>query len=302
MKYFVYATTYLALLTVQLSLSQSITKPTAPCCVAQPGRDGRDGRDGVAGPSGERGPAGTRGPEGPSGAPGKQGPSGERGPPGAQGPPGTKGESPFSFHLLISPDDIKYNRHGGRIRFYETPSVGASISFGTGTTRFHRLMRVTLAEPNMLNDSAQYIATAKISHRHPKSVTSDMDLRLVVSDGISAVGYEILDEENRQAQPPLMACEGLSSTEVLTNLKTSSGQNPGKIKYSPYHTMQVQFSGNQRAFGIGKAVSNLHFIHAYQFSRSLKPKRGIFLDLYRDHPPENYIIDFIEVTLERESD
>ena len=197
--YFGYKTTCLTVIAALLSLSHdtaamSYEKHTAEtsCCCTQPGRDGRDGRGGLAGPPGERGPAGAPGPAGTPCAPGKQGPSGypgERGPPGVQGPPGSQGteEKPsFSFHLLISPDDIKYKRHGRRIRFYKTvpPSIGSSISFSTGRTKLNRMMRVTLAEPKMLNDSSRYIVTAKISHRHPVSVTRDMDLHLLVSDGL----------------------------------------------------------------------------------------------------------------------
>ena len=33
----------------------------------------------------------------------------------------------------------------------------------------------------------------------------------------------------------------------------------------------------------------------------MKPTRGVFLDLYGDDQGEHYIIDFIEVKLERES-
>ena len=306
MKYLLYATTCLAVVTVQVSLSQSVTKPTAPCCAAQPGRDGRDGRDGLPGPPGERGPAGgTPGPEGPSGAQGKQGSPGHPGERGPPGPPGTiQEEPPYSFHLLISPDDIKYKRHGEKIRFYKTvtPSIGKSISFNKGNTKFHRLMQVTLAEPNTLNDSAQYIATAKISHRNPVSVRTDMDIYVTVSDGVSVVGYVIVDESNRASLAPMGACEGLSTGVHFTNLACGYGRFPGKTRFSPYHTVQVQFSASNTAFGIGETISEVPIIHPHQFSKSLKPARGIFLDLYGDDDPgEIYNIDFIDVKLEKET-
>ena len=98
----------------------------------------------------------------------------------------------------------------------------------------------------------------------------------------------------------MVACEGLSA-EVLTNYTCTAGRNPGKTRFSPYHTMQVQFGGNDRAFGFGKTVSDLYVINTHQFSRLLKPTRGVFLDLYGDDPGEHYIIDFIEVKLEKES-
>ena len=76
---FAYATACLAAAVMLLSLSQGATtvsekgtKLTAPCRIAQPGRDGRDGRDGLPGPPGLPGERGSVGPEGPPGVPGNK--------------------------------------------------------------------------------------------------------------------------------------------------------------------------------------------------------------------------------------
>ena len=104
------------------------------------------------------------------------------------------------------------------------------------------MMRVTLAEPKMLNDSSRYIVTAKISHRHPVSVTRDMDLHLLVSDGVSDVGYVILDESNRGGAAPMVASEGRSA-EVLTNYTCTPGRNPDshhiRCKYNSVATIEL---------------------------------------------------------------
>ena len=53
-------------------------------------------------------------------------------------------------------------------------------------------MRVTLVEPNVLDDSSRYIVTATIAHRSPVSATADLDLYVTVTDGLFVVGYLIL--------------------------------------------------------------------------------------------------------------
>ena len=253
------------------------------CCAAQPGRDGRDGRDGLPG------------------APGLQG---ERGPAGKDGERGPKGDSAAvnnsSFYLLITPNDVKFKRYGDRVRLHETQvSGGPSISFNAGQTNRNRLMSVTLVEPNVLDDATRYVVTATISHRSPVSVTTDTDIFLTVSDGIEAVGYIILDKANRNSKDAMWACEG--RRQQIFGCDITKLKSPSITNFSPLHTVQVKFGGHHGAFGIGKTVSNVHVIFTHNFPYIMKPSKGIFLDIYRDHAYERYIIDFIEVRVEKET-
>ncbi|XP_065837711.1 uncharacterized protein [Oscarella lobularis] len=311
---FVCATTCLAVAVTLLSLSQGETtvsekgtKLTAPCRIAQPGRDGRDGRDGLPGPPGLTGERGSEGPAGPSGAPGKKGPSGspgERGPAGSPGRDGPKGDASncsSSFYLFLTPDDVKLKRYGNRVHLYESLSDdGAAISFGPGKTRFNRLMRITLVEPNVLDDFSRYIVTVTIAHRSPVSATADMDLHVTVTDGLFAVGYLILDEVNRKSQNILWPCEGRSS-QIFDHTGWVQVKHSGQAKFSPLHTVQMKLGGGHKAFGIGKTVSDVQLLFPHQFQNVLKPEKGLFLDLYRDGFPEQYTIDFIEVKLDKET-
>ena len=287
------------LLTVAPHLSQSmgVTPPDDggggeekpkpdQCCAAQPGRDGRDGRDGLPGPPG------LQGERGPAGSPGKDG---ERGP---------KGDSAAvnndDIYLMITPNDVKFKRYGDRVRLHETPAAGGtSISFNAGSTANNRLMSVTLVEPNVLNDSARYVVTATISHRNPVSVTTDMDMYVTVSDGVGAVGYLILDKANRNSKDTMWPCEGARGQTF--NRKCTVVKSPSVTNFSPLHTVQVKFGGHHGAFGIGKTVSEVHVIFPHAFPYILKPSKGIFLDMYRNDAGERYIIDFIEVRLEKET-
>ena len=209
--------------------------------------------------------------------------------------PKQKGDS--SFHLLITPDDVKNISYSNRIRLYESLSAGSSISFDAGSTNNNRLMRLTLVEPNVLKDSARYVVTATVSHRNPVSVTTDMDLTIAVSDNSSAVGYTIADQSNSPVY--MWASEGLS--EQILNPSITTFQSDEQNNYSPLHTVQVKFGGGVGAFGIGKTVSGVNRVASHQYSKVLKPANGVYVDIYRNAPPERYIIDFIEVRLEKET-
>ena len=291
----VHATTCLAVAVTLLSLSQGETtvsekgtKLTAPCRIAQPGRDGRDGRDGLPGPPGLTGERGSEGPAGPSGAPGKQGPSGSpgarspAGSPGRDGPKGDAANCSSSFYLFLTPDDVKLKRYGNRVRLYESLSAGSLISFDAGSTMYNRLMRVTLVEPNVLKDSARYVVTATVSHRNPVSVTTDMDLTIAVSDNSSAVGYEIADQANSPTY--MWANEGLS--EQILNPSVTTFQSDQQNNYSPLHTVQVKFGSGVGAFGIGKTVSGVNRVAPHQYSKVLKPANGVYVDIYRNDAAE----------------
>ena len=65
--------------------------------------------------------------------------------------------------------------------------------------------------------------------------------------------------------------------------------------------MQVKLGGGDRAFGIGKTISDVQLLSPHQFQNVLKPENGIFLDLYRNDFQEQYTIDFIEVKLDKET-
>ena len=269
-----------------------------PCCAAQPGRDGRDGRDGLPGPPGPPGD-GLPGPSGPPGdrLPGPPGPPGTPGV-GVQGPPGSPGENDSDIsYMLITPNDVKNKRYGNRIRLHEPLSTGESISFAAGKRRNNRLIRVTLAEPNVLNKTARYVVTATISHRNPVSVHTDMDLNVVVSDGSSGVGYSFPDQNSSKI---MYAAEGRSLEDIFVhNLDIPFGTTA--FKYSPLHTVQVKFGGNLKAFGIGKTVSDVNRIGTHQYSKTLNPAKGVYLDLHREDKHEQFNIEFIEVRLERET-
>ena len=282
------------LLTVAPHLSQSMGVPpddggdkipeSDQCCAAQPGRDGRDGRDGLPGPPG------LQGERGPAGSPGED---------GERGPKGDSAAANNDIYLMITPNDVKFKRYGDRVRLHEALASGTSISFNAGSTKYNRLMSVTLVEPNVLDDSARYVVTATISHRNPVSVTTDMDLYVTVSDGVGAVGYLILDEANRNSRNTMWPCEGASGQTFdrkCTEVKSSS-----KTNFSPLHTVQVKFGGHHGAFGIGKTVSDVHVIFPHAFPYIFKPSKGIFFDMYRNDAGERYIIDFIELRLEKET-
>ena len=238
----------------------------------------------------------------PTGADGRDGKDGRSGRPGPPGPPGDgimqEMKDDSSVYMLISRQDVKNERYGKRIRLYESLSAGASISFGTGNTTYSRLMRITLVEPDVLMNSDQYVVTATIAHRNPVSPNTDMDLSVTVTDDEFAVGYEIADQSNSPTYT--WASEGLNKQILNPTITTYKSTWPVNY-YSPLHTVQVKFGGGAKAVGILKTVSNINVLATHQYSKALKPSKGVYVDIYRNDPPEKYIIDFVELRFQKET-
>ena len=263
---------YLAILAVARALAVSGNGQSEPTDICRAGRDGRDGRDG------------------------------QPGPPGPPGPPGKgfvqRKTGNSSIYMLITRQDVKNEKSSNRVRLYESLSAGTSISFDAGSTTYSRLMRITLVEPDVLDNADQYVVTATIAHRNPVSPSTDMDLSITVTDDQSAVGYEIADQSNSPTYT--WASEGLNK-QILNPTITAYKSTWPVNYYSPLHTVQVKFGGGAKAFGILKTVSNVNTLASHQYSKTLKPSKGVYVDVYRNDPAEKYIIDFIALILEKET-
>ena len=132
----------------------------------------------------------------------------------------------------------------------------------------------------------------------PENATKSIDLIVAVSDGVFAVGYELI---NPRDEPEfLYAFEDLSGEFFDPHLYSFSTEE--YIEYSPLHTVQVNLGGAIEAFGIGKTVSDVNRMGAYEYSKTLKPSQGVYLEIY-GNKLEQEIIDFnfIEVRLQKET-
>ena len=128
-----------------------------------------------------------------------------------------------------------------------------------------------------------------------------MDLYVTVSDGVSAVGYLILDEANRISNDTMWPCAGPNRQTFVHHDSCTKIKSQGPTKFSPPHTVQVKFGGHHKAFGIGKTVSGVTVMSTRKYAQTLKPEKGIFVDIYRHQKAEQYIIDFMEVRLEKDT-
>ena len=160
--------------------------------------------------------------------------------------------------MLITSDEVENKRYGNRARSCDT--VNAT---------YDQFIKVTLAEPYVLNDSARYVATATIFHPTPQNATKSIDLIVALSDGVFAVGYELI---NPRDEPEfLYAVEDLSGEFFDPHLYSFLTEE--YIEYSPLHTVQVNLGGAIEAFGIGKTVSDVNRMGAYEYSKTLKPSQ-----------------------------
>ena len=190
------------------------------------------------------------------------------------------------YNAMLTPSAILDNAHVGQV--YSLTATG-EILFGTGTSKSTRLLRIPLAKAGQLNQFQTISVDVTFSHKNPTSPTTDMDLAVFLSDGVSAIGFRSHDKLNFRDHCPLCACEGVSGHKMsalsCNNINKGITSNPATV-----HTLHFRIDPQRPATAAG--YSNVMSVY-HQYSKKLHLERGLYLELYRNDPGETYILSFI---------
>jgi hypothetical protein len=173
------------------------------------------------------------------------------------------------------------------------------LHFRGGRVSYSRLLRIPIAKPGKLSADKAILVDIIYSHRSPLSPTSDMDPRIMLSDGISAVGFHTHDKGNFNNLSPVRSCEGISGPTLrsasclIESIRVTS--NPATV-----HTLHFRLEPQKTASGIIRGSYDREISLFRQYNKILKPERGLFLEVYRDHNYEEYIFSFFKVTAQEE--
>ena len=171
------------------------------------------------------------------------------------------------------------------------------LLFKDGAVKENRLLRVRLVKPGRLRDELTYLVTMTISFVSPISATADMDLTMFLSDGVNAVGHEILDTGNYATFPPIRACQTPSGTVAPRNC-ANTGVRVTLDKSNEVVTASFNVGGNQPAFGEAHATFDREISVIHTYETQIQPSRGLYLEIYRDSSSEQYLIRFVKVKVE----
>lgn len=205
-------------------------------------------------------------------------------------------DGPVYFNALLTPIWLRDNA-----QIYEPVTISnEALLINNGPVDRNRLIRVRLVKPGVLRDERRYIVTIITSHVSPVSPTTDKDLEVYVSDGANAVGHLILDQANFAADAPIWSCQTVSGpvssrTCVRSSVRVSTASKPAEVVTAVHNV-----GGNQPAAGEAHAAYDRDISVFHTYTKTLRPSRGLYLEVYRDHKAEKYLIRFIKVKVEEE--
>jgi hypothetical protein len=181
---------------------------------------------------------------------------------------------------------------------YSLSSKG-ELQFGSGTVSLSRLLRIPLVKPGILNENGVVLIDVVYSHRNPTSPTADMDTRIMLSDGTSAVGFLTHDQDNFGSLSPVISCEGTSGARLGSQ---SCSTETIRVTSEPatVHTLHFRLDPHKQASGAIHGSYDRGISLYRQYSKILRPERGLFLEVYRSDKGEQYIFSFFKITVRAE--
>ena len=171
------------------------------------------------------------------------------------------------------------------------------LTFNPGSLDFAALLKVPIIPADILDDVSP--VTLKIVVSLDENIGKndpDSDPRFGVSDGISFVGFEAVNEKMHGSR--LAPCFGIKGTSG-TSLSNEIAIN----RYSPLPNDSI-FLGHfvitlklKEHWGSCYTAHDGGFVKTADFSKQLQLSKGLTLEVYKDNKSERVGIKFIEVTV-----
>ena len=156
------------------------------------------------------------------------------------------------------------------------------------------LFKVLMIPVNALQNSISLTVKIVFSTNVTIGSNSDSDVIFGVSDGISFVGFDIVDKNNYDNYPPCYGSEGVSLRSLVSSLlhKPSDSFNPGQV----VGTLNL----NER-WGSCYTAHDGGFAKTAVYNKRLTLSKGLTFEVHKHHKHERIEIKFIEVTIIQDS-
>ncbi|XP_062505835.1 uncharacterized protein LOC134182447 [Corticium candelabrum] len=201
------------------------------------------------------------------------------------------------YDAYLNPSAIINNANFGEP--YTLNSHGELV-FHAGTTLNGRLFRIPLCRPNRLSGSETLLVDVTYSNKNPISPTTDMDPHFMLSDGVKAVGFEIRDKAYFASASPIASCEGTSGTFLAT--RTCCSENIRVTSDPPtVHSLHFRLQAGQPASGSCSGSYDRGVSVYRNYTDPLYFERGLYFEVYRDSPSEQYIFSYFRIQVHVES-
>ena len=170
------------------------------------------------------------------------------------------------------------------------------LTFNAGSAANAALLKVPMMPPDILEDSS--LATLKIVVSLDDDIgkIEDSDPKFGVSDGVSFVGFEMVDKGSYvYGYAPCFGFEGTSGNSLGGRREISpTSSRPSDTFYDSQFV--ITFKLNER-WGSCYTAHDGGFVNTADYNKRLLLSKGLTLEVYKDHETERVGVKFIEVTV-----
>ena len=190
------------------------------------------------------------------------------------------------FSKVFTPVDIQAEA------FFSTPYssvTGVSLTFGTSSVSNSRLFRILLIPPNVLESNSDIVAVITVGLDNGAR-SGDSDPRFFISDSNSGLGFQMREESTGNRCQGAQATMGnvLASNVLITGATHTSSILP--------EAFVLTFKPREK-FGSCYTSIDSGVISPVQYTRTLFLNRGLWLEVYRENPWEQYTFNYIKVEI-----
>ena len=166
---------------------------------------------------------------------------------------------------------------------------------------WENILRVPLIPSGELSNLEDITVKMKVGVVLPEPDKSRDPMSYMISDGDKSVGIQLLDPNHDYATlGPYRAVEGDSATAKLRNPKVDVAATVTSTSKNNPDQFELSFKPSELFGSAYFAIDDGHKIVA-QYSDTLKLSQGLTFQLYRFKSTERYTINYIEITVYKDS-
>ena len=199
-------------------------------------------------------------------------------------------DSIFEFNQLMTPDWIEANaeitgNHQVTQDFFEILPTTGSL--------YQRALRVPIVPPTILNSNNTITVMMTVALDTTIAQTDDHDPYLGISDGKSFIGWQTVDVDNYNTNPPCYSINADVGASIITGIKIGRGPHTDSKAFPTVINMRFKPAELWGTCETPQGDGGYNNLAAY--NSLLNPSNGISFELYRHNPDEIYRIKYVQV-------
>ena len=208
------------------------------------------------------------------------------------------GDAKLLYHRLMLPNWLRTNAE------WNCKKEGSNLDLivEEGSSDWANVFRVRLIPPGVMCNEEDITVKMRVGVNSPEPPKPRDPMSYMISDGNFSVGIELWDPKHPEAKHGLY--KAVSGTSTKAKLENPCAAMEGSIGSSSENTpdqFELSFKPSEHFGSAYCAIDRGKKILA-KYSNTLKLSKGLTLELYRSKSTDIYIINYIEITVYKDSE